>query len=44
VKYAVSEKKEDKGYGILAVDFEISRTRDNKLVVISRKNLYRIKK
>lgn len=44
VKYAVSEKKDDKGYGILAIDFEISRTRDKKLVVVSRRNLYRIKK
>ncbi len=44
VKYTVSEKKEDKGYGILAVDFEITRVRDNKLVVVSRRNLYRIKK
>ncbi len=44
VKYAVSDKKDDKGYGILAIDFEISRVRDNKLVVVSRKNLYRIRK
>lgn len=42
VKYIVSEKKEDKGYGLLAIDFEISR--DKKLVVVSRKNLYRMKK
>lgn len=44
VKYTISEKREDKGYGILAVDFEIIRARDSKLVVISRRNLYRIKK
>ena len=44
VKYTVSEKKDDKGYGVLAVDFEITRARDKKLVVVSRKNLYRIKK
>jgi hypothetical protein len=44
VKYVVSEKKDDMGYGILAIDFEISRTRDKKLVVVSRRNLYRIKK
>jgi acyl dehydratase len=44
VKYVVSDKKEDKGYGILAIDFEITRARDSKLVVVSRKNLYRIKK
>jgi hypothetical protein len=43
VKYVVSEKKDDKGYGILAIDFEISRARDGKPVVISRRNLYRIK-
>jgi acyl dehydratase len=43
VKYTVSEKKEDRGYGILAIDFEVSRARDSKLVVISRRNLYRIK-
>jgi hypothetical protein len=42
IKYIISEKKEDKNYGILAIDFEISK--NNKLVVISRKNLYRIKK
>ena len=44
VTYAVSEKKDDKGYGILGIDFEISRTKDKKLVVVSRRNLYRIKK
>lgn len=44
VKYIVSEKKDDKSYGILAIDFEITRARDKKLVVVSRKNLYRIKK
>jgi acyl dehydratase len=44
VNYTVSEKKEDKGYGILAIDFVISRVRDKKMVVVSRKNLFRIKK
>lgn len=44
VKYVVSEKKEDKEFGILAIDFEIIRARDKKLVVVSRRNLYRIKK
>ncbi|HEX7031920.1 MAG TPA: hypothetical protein VF172_02865 [Nitrososphaera sp.] len=44
VKYTVSGKKEDKDYGILAVDFEIRRLRNEKLVIVSRKNLYRIKK
>lgn len=32
------------GYGILAVDYEITRTSDGKLVVVCRRNLYRIKK
>lgn len=44
VKYTVSEKKEDKDYGILAIDFEVSRPRKKKLIVVSRRNLYRIKK
>jgi acyl dehydratase len=43
VRYIVSDKKEDRGYGILAVDYEISRSRDGKLVAVSRRNLYRIK-
>jgi acyl dehydratase len=43
VKYTVSEKKEDDGYGILAIDFEVTRMSDKKLLAISRKNLYRIK-
>lgn len=41
--YVVSDKREDKGYGILAVDFEVSRVKDSKLVAVSRRNLYRIK-
>jgi acyl dehydratase len=44
VKCTVSEKKEYRGYGILAIDFEVSRAGDGKLVVISRRNLYRIKR
>jgi acyl dehydratase len=44
IKCTVSEKKEAKGYGVVAIDFEISRAKDKKLVVISRRNLYRIKK
>ena len=43
VRYIVTEKKQEPGYGILALDFEISRSSDNKLVVVSRRNLYRIK-
>jgi acyl dehydratase len=40
-KYRVVSKKEEKGYGILRVDYEISRS--GKTVVVSRGNLYRIK-
>jgi len=29
---------------MLAIDFEISRVKENKLVVVSRRNLYRMKK
>ena len=43
VKYIVSGKTQDRGYGILSVDFEITRVHDCKLVVASRRNLYRIK-
>ena len=41
-RYTVSDKREDKGYGILAIDCEVSKA--GSLVVISRKSLYRIKK
>lgn len=40
-KYRIVSKKEEKGYGILRVDYEISRS--GKTVVVSRGNLYRIK-
>ncbi len=43
VKYTVASKKEETGYGILRVDFEI-RKKDGRLAVVSRGNLYRIKK
>ena len=43
VRYIVSDKKDDKGYGILAVDFEVTRASDDKLVAVSRRNLYRIR-
>ncbi len=43
VKYTVASKKDEAGYGILRVDFEI-RKKDGKLAVVSRGNLYRIKK
>lgn len=42
VKYMVAGKKEEKEYGILRIDYEISKA--SKLVVVSRGNLYRIKK
>lgn len=42
VKYTVVAKREEKGYGMLRVDYEISKA--DKLVVVSRGNLYRIKK
>ena len=41
-KYTIASKKEEKGYGILRVDYEISKA--GKPVIISRGNLYRIKK
>jgi acyl dehydratase len=41
VKYRVASKKEEKGYGILQMDYEISKA--GKPVVISKGNLYRIK-
>lgn len=46
VQYTLVDKKDenDGDYGILSIDFEISRVRDGKLVVISKRNLYRMKK
>ena len=41
-KYTVAAKRGEKGYGILRVDYEISRA--GKPVIVSRGNLYRIKK
>jgi hypothetical protein len=45
IKYIVSNKsKVDKhGYGILSMDFEICTSSDNRLVIVSRRNLYRMK-
>jgi hypothetical protein len=31
-------------YGILSIDVQIKRVSDNKLVIISHRNLYRMKK
>jgi acyl dehydratase len=46
VEYSISDKKEgnSEGYGILSIDVHIKRMSDNKLVIVSRKNLYRMKK
>ncbi len=46
LKYTVSNKTDidDRGYGILSIDLEIHTVKDNKLVVVSRRNLYRMKK
>lgn len=46
VKYIVSNKVDidERGYGILSIDLEIRRAKDLKLVIISRRNLYRMKK
>jgi acyl dehydratase len=42
VKYTIAAKKDEPGYGILRVDYEVKKK--DKLVVVSRGNLYRIKK
>jgi hypothetical protein len=41
-----SDKKEgnSENYGILSIDVQIRRLSDNKLVIVSRRNLYRMKK
>ena len=49
VEYSISDKKEGGGnssemYGILSIDVQIKRIRDNKLVIVSHRNLYRMKK
>jgi acyl dehydratase len=41
-KYRIISKKEQDGYGLLRIDYEISRF--GKIVIVSRGNLYRIKK
>lgn len=44
IKFKISEKKEiNSEFGVIGVDFE-GTTEDGKTVVISRKNLYQIKK
>jgi hypothetical protein len=46
VEYSISDKKEgnSEGYGILSIDVHIKRISGNKLVMVSSKNLYRMKK
>ena len=44
IKYKISDKSEiDKDYGLITVDYEGSK-QNGELVVISKRNLYRIKK
>ena len=46
VEYTVSDKKEanSEKYGILSIDVQIKQLNNNKPVIVSRRNLYRIKK
>jgi len=46
IEYSISDKKEGNSerYGIVSIDFQIRRISDNKLVIVSRKNLYGMKK
>lgn len=46
VEYSISDKKEGNSerYGILSIDVHIKRISDNKLVIVTCKNLYRMKK
>jgi acyl dehydratase len=46
VEYSVSDKieRDSESYGILSIDVQIRRISDNKLVIVSRRNLYRMKK
>ena len=47
VEYSISDKKGEgnsERYGILSIDVQIKRISDNKLVIVSHRNLYRIKK
>jgi len=45
VEYSISDKKggNSESYGILSVDLEIRWISDNKLVIVSHRNLYRMK-
>ena len=47
VEYSIFDKKGEgnsERYGILSIDIQIKRISDNKLVIVSHRNLYRIKK
>ena len=46
VEYTVSDKKEGNSekYGILSIDVQIKQLNNSKPVIVSRRNLYRIKK
>ena len=47
VEYSISDKKgggNSERYGILSMDVQIKRISDNKLIIVSHRNLYRIKK
>jgi acyl dehydratase len=47
VEYSISDKKGEENsekYGILSIDVQITRISDKKLVIVSHRNLYRIKK
>jgi acyl dehydratase len=48
VEYCISDKKgggnSESRYGILSIDVQIKRVSDNKLVIVSHRNLYRMKK
>lgn len=46
VEYYVSDKREERTgkYGILSIDIRVKRVSDGKLILVSHRNLYRIKK
>jgi hypothetical protein len=46
-EYYLSDKREvsnSDNYGILSIDIQVKRLRDDKLVIVSHSNLYRIKR
>ncbi len=46
VEYSVSDKREERTgkYGILSIDIRVKRVSDGKLILVSHRNLYRIKR